>query len=104
MCIATIFQELSLFFKWILYSELLNNFSFLISGIQRRIRLLTAVYFKAVFNSSDALALQVDQFSSVTQLCPTLCDHIDCSMPGLPVHHQLPEPTQTHFYRVGDTI
>ena len=37
MCIATIFQELSLFFKWILYSELLNNFSLLISGIQRRI-------------------------------------------------------------------
>ena len=34
------------------------------------------------------------QFSSVTQLCPTLCDPMDCSTPGLPVHHQLPEPTQ----------
>ena len=34
------------------------------------------------------------QFSSVAQLCPTLCDPIDCSMPGLPVHHQLPELTQ----------
>ena len=34
------------------------------------------------------------QFSSVTELCPALCDPVDCSMPGLPVHHQLPEFTQ----------
>ena len=38
------------------------------------------------------------QFSSVTQLCPTLCDPMDCSTPGLPVHHQLPEFTQTHVH------
>ena len=38
--------------------------------------------------------LDKPQFSSVTQSCPTLCDPIDCSMPGLPVHHQLPEFTQ----------
>ena len=38
------------------------------------------------------------QFSSVTQLCPTLCDPMDCSTPGLPVHHKLPEFTQTHFH------
>ena len=44
------------------------------------------------------------QFSSVTQLCPTLCDPMDCSMPGLPVHHQLPEFTQTHVCWVGDAI
>ena len=44
------------------------------------------------------------QFSSVAQSCPTLCDPMDCSMPGLPVHHQLPEPTQTHVYHVGDAI
>ena len=41
------------------------------------------------------------QFSSVAQLCPTLCDLMNCSTPGLPVHHQLPEFTQTH---VGDAI
>ena len=35
------------------------------------------------------------QFSSVIQPCPTLCDPVNCSMPGLPVHHQLPESTQT---------
>jgi len=43
-------------------------------------------------------------FSSVTQLCPTLYDPIDCSMPGFPVHHQLPELAQTHVHWVGDAI
>ena len=38
------------------------------------------------------------QFSSVTQLCPTLCDPMKRITPGLPVHHQLPESTQTHVY------
>ena len=38
--------------------------------------------------------------SSVTQLCPTLCDSMDCSMPGFPIHHQLLEPTQTHAHHV----
>ena len=44
------------------------------------------------------------QFSSVAQLCPTLCDPMNRSTPGLPVHHQLPESTQTHVHRVGDAI
>uniref|UniRef100_A0AC11D8Q9 Uncharacterized protein n=3 Tax=Ovis aries TaxID=9940 RepID=A0AC11D8Q9_SHEEP len=44
------------------------------------------------------------QFSSVTQLCPTLCDPMNCSTPVLPVHHQLPEFSQTHVHRVGDAI
>ena len=42
--------------------------------------------------------------SSVAQLCLTLCDPMDGSMPGLPVHHQLPELTQTHVHRVGNAI
>ena len=42
------------------------------------------------------------QFSSVAQSCPTLCDPVNCSTPGLPVHHQLSEFTQTHIHRVGD--
>ena len=42
--------------------------------------------------------------SSVVQSCPTLCDPMNRSMPGLPVHHQLPESTQTHVHRVGDAI
>ena len=44
------------------------------------------------------------QFSSVSQLCLTLCDPMNHSTPGLPVHHQLPEFTQTHVHRVGDAI
>ena len=44
------------------------------------------------------------QFSSVTQACPTLCDPVNCSTPGLPVHHQLLESTQTHVHRVSDAI
>ena len=44
------------------------------------------------------------QFSSVAQSCPTLCDPMNCSTPGLPVHHQLPEFTHTHAHRVSDAI
>ena len=44
------------------------------------------------------------QFSSVSQSCPTLCDHMNRSTPGLPVDHQLPELTQTHVHRVSDAI
>ena len=43
-------------------------------------------------------------FSSVAQSCLTLCDPMDCSTPGLPIHHQLLESTQTHVHRVGDAI
>ena len=44
------------------------------------------------------------QFSSVAQSCLTLCDPMNCSTPGFPVHHQLPEFTQTYAHRVGDDI
>ena len=44
------------------------------------------------------------QFSSVAQSCSTLWDSMNCSMSGLPVHHQLPELAQTHVHRVGDAI
>ena len=46
--------------------------------------------------------LQMVQFSSVTQSCLTLCNPMDCSIPGLPVHHQLPGFTQTHVHCIGD--
>ena len=58
--------------KWLLYTQILNNYSM--------------------------------RISSVTQLCPTLCSPMDCSTPGFPVHHQLPEFTQTHVHQVGDVI
>ena len=55
------------------------------------------VFHKHLFN-------KVVQFNSVAQSCPTLWDPMDCCTPGLPVHHQLPELTQTHVDWVGDAI
>ena len=49
-------------------------------------------------------ACQIVQFSSVAHLCLTLCDPMNHSTPGLPVHHQLPESTQTHVHWVSDAI
>ena len=45
---------------------------------------------------------EIHQFSSVAQFCPTVCNPMNHSMPGLPVHHQLLESTQTHVHWVGD--
>ena len=53
--------------------------------------------------ASDGLWYSV-QFSSVAQSCPTLCNPMNCSTPGLPVHHHLLEFTQTHVHQVGDAI
>ena len=56
-------------------------------------------------NCSKCTMLMWDiQFSSVTQLCPSLCDPMDSSMSGFPFHHQLPELAQAHVHRVGDAI
>ena len=52
----------------------------------------------------DAYSFSSVQFSSVAQSCPTLCDPMNRSTPGLPIHHQLPEFTQTHTHRVSDAI
>ena len=53
---------------------------------------------------SPLFSLIGPKFSSVAQSCPTCCNPMDCSTPGLPVHHQLLELVQTHVYRVSDTI
>ena len=57
-------------------------------------------------NSMDRQAWKARtvQFSSVAQLRPTLCDTMDCSTAGFPVHHQLPELAQTHVHQVSDAI
>ena len=60
--------------------------------------------FKIDFIFSVLQHLNLLQFSSVAQSCLTLCDPMDRSTPGLPVHHQLPEFTQTHVHRVSDAI
>ena len=56
-------------------------------------------YFSLIFDHTISV-----QFSSVAQLCPTLCDPMNRSTPGLPVHHHLPEFTQTHVHQVRDAI
>ena len=56
-------------------------------------------------NSGDLMySISSVQFSSVTQSCPTLCDLMNHSTPGLPVHHSLLEFTQIHVHQVGDAI
>ena len=57
-----------------------------------------------ILTQSHSVGLSSVQSSSVTQSCPTLCDPMNHSTPGLPVHHQLPESTQTHVHWVSDAI
>ena len=68
---------------------------------------LTTSYNKSPFLSfylSIHPSIHPVQIRSVAQSCLTLCDPMNCSTPGLPVHHQLPEFTQTHVHRVSDAI
>ena len=59
---------------------------------------------RASMEESIFLSFPIFQFSSVAQSCPTLCDPMNHSTPGLPVHHHLPEFTQTHVHQVCDAI
>ena len=63
----------------------------------------TKIKHSALGQTSD-ICLSSVQFSSVAQSCPTLCDPMDCSTPGFPVHHHLLEPTPTYVHHVGDAI
>ena len=60
--------------------------------------------FKKIRDTMGTFHASSVQFSSVAQSCPILCDPMYCSTPGLPVHHQLPEFTQTHVHWVSDAI
>ena len=79
------------YFNW--FDHLSDHYSFL--WISNRAVLLS--YRSCTYQSSV-------QFSSAVQLCPALCDPMDCSTPGFPVHHQLPEFTQTYVHQVSDAI
>ena len=68
---------------------------------QHKITGKTRVLFKKIRDTKGVFHASSVPFSSVTQSCPTFCDPMNCSTPGLPVHHQLLESTQTH---VSDTI
>ena len=96
--------------KWILYKlshkgspRILEWVAYPFSSGSSRPRNWTGVFCIAgrFFTS---WATREAQFSSVAQSCPTLCDPMNCSTPGLPVHYQLPEFTQTRVHWVGDAI
>ena len=65
---------------------------------------LCSFYLYCVVCASDNQFVSIPLLSSVAQSCSSLCDPMDCSTPGLPVHHQLPELAQTHIHQVGDAI
>ena len=74
-----------------------------LAGLNTCRRRLRSSLFPGINNASH-LVCSVAQIRSVAQSCPTLCDPMHRSTPGLPVHHQLPEFTQTHIHRVSDAI
>ena len=74
------------------YSGLENSMDCTVCGVTKSWTRLSNFHFSSV------------QFSSVVQSCPTLCDPMDRSTPGLPVYHQFPKFTQTYVHRVGDAI
>ena len=80
--------------EWILKKREVRNNIFLLNNF------ICTLSFHIIF----VPLLYSVEFSSVTQLCPTLCNPMNRRTPGLPVHHRLPESTQTHVHRVSDAI
>ena len=92
MFLVTIFHDL------VLYQHRLD----LIKGLKIHFNCYILLFVEN--NSKKSLGRTKPQFSSVAQSCPTLCDPMNHSTPGLPVHHQLLEFTQTHVHWAGDAI
>ena len=65
-------------------------------GVQKPVLIL---YFESIYNKETPQSV-----SSATQKCLTLCDPMDCSMPGFPIHHWFPELAQNHGHRAGDAM
>ena len=90
------------------YFGLENSMDCLVHGVEKSRTWLSNFHFPftplLLTDNTVFSTLCSVQISSVTQSCPTLCDPMNRSTPGLPVHHQLPEFTQTHVHRVGDAI
>ena len=98
-----------MFLKRFLHDHYLLFVQYMSSVLRRRdaLHFLSCCYTEISkhyhYHFPHAYGLSV-QFSSVTQSCPALCDLMNRSMPGLPVHHHLLESTQTHIHRVRDAI
>ena len=89
----------AIYFK---YVQLIANYTSM--KLFKNVLKSSTMAFMAFLMKSMLFTVYSVQFSSVAQSCPTLCDPRNRSTPGLPVHHQLPEFTQTHVRRVGDAI
>ena len=89
--------------SWVTLHGMAYHFTELCTPLRNKAVILEG---EAIPNSpfNDAQPFPYSQFSSVAQPCPTLCNPMDCSTPGLPAHHQLPELAQTHVDQVGDAI
>ena len=78
--------------------------SILVTNQEEKCFPVWAILLLLLDHSCVSISFLFDQFSSVAQSCLTLCDPMDCSTPGLPVHHQLPELAQPHVHWVSDAI
>ena len=85
------------------HTNIFSKYYLINDNIYTNIHLLKCIKFLNI-KLNIKLTLKCIQFSSVTQSCLTLCDHMDCSTPGFPVHHQFLELTQTHVHWVRDAI
>ena len=102
-------QWLSSFFKINLYWGIVDlqccvSFSCRAQWISYTLHIFIPFPYRSLQSIETSSLCCIVQFSSVAQSCPTLCDPMNCSTPGLPVHHQLPEFTHTHVHRVDDVI
>ena len=98
----TLSLEITLFYR--IETESSCGFLHLASSPSTAARLIHAVAHGEGRVSLSSLGVSHLCCRSVTKSCPALCDTIDCSTPGLPVHHQLPALAQTHVHRVSNTI
>ena len=83
-------------FTWVEHKQLIQ--------VMEIFHILVVVVYKFTVTLEWVYYANSVQFGSVAQSCPTLCNPMNCSTPGLPVHHQLPEFTQTHVHWVSDAI
>ena len=88
---------------WVVCHSLLQRI-FLVQGLNPSILYCRQILYCLSHQGSPHMTFSSVQFSSVSRSCPILCDPMNHSMPGLPIHHKLPEFTQTHVYLVSDAI
>jgi len=95
-------EKLELIYHWRKYKmEQLSQNNLIVFGKVKHMSNLQSRYSNSIQENWKHIC---EKFSSVTQSCPTLCNPMDCSTPGLPIYHQLLEFIQTHVYLVSDAI